>query len=66
MAALVEHLLLNLMEEKDQSFLLDVPISPKGLLRHAGNTVIYRYQEVKWQSAAFKEFIPRGSEKLKP
>ncbi|KAK3552406.1 hypothetical protein QTP86_011634 [Hemibagrus guttatus] len=71
MAALVatkRHLWLNLPGIKDngKSFLLDAPISPQGLFSDAVSAVVDWHQEVKRQSAAFKEFIPRHSEKPGP
>lgn len=64
MAAVVTmelHLWLNLadIEEREKAFLLDSSISPYGLFGDTVYTVVDWYQEVKHQSAAFKELIPR-------
>ncbi|CAM4710214.1 unnamed protein product [Leuciscus chuanchicus] len=66
MAGLVcveRHLWLNLsgMKEKEKHFLLDSPISPFGLFGGAVDTVVGRFQEVKKQSAAFQQYLPRRS-----
>ena len=66
MAGLVcveRHLWLNLsgMKEKEKHFLLDSPISPSGLFGGAVETVVGRFQEVRKQSAAFQQYLPRRS-----
>ncbi len=56
------HLWLNLTEirEKEKAFLLDAPISSSGLFGNAVNTVVDKFRAAKMQSAAFKQFMPRG------
>lgn len=49
------------INERDQAFLLNVPLSPSGLFSVAVSSVFERFQEAKFQSAAFKRFIPRCS-----
>lgn len=63
MVCVERHLWLNLsgMKEKEKYFLLDSPISPPGLFGGAVGTVVERFQEVKKQSAAFHQYLPRRS-----
>lgn len=42
------------IKDRDKSFLLDSPISHKGLFGYTMNTVVNRPQEVKHQLAAFR------------
>lgn len=53
------HQWLKLMgiKEKDIAIFLDVLISLPGLYSYIVSTIINKYQEAKWHSAAFKELI---------
>ncbi|ROL41866.1 hypothetical protein DPX16_3494 [Anabarilius grahami] len=67
MAALVateQHLWLNLTEikDRDKTFLLDAPLNPSSLFGDAITSVTERFQEVKKQSAALQQFLPRHTQ----
>lgn len=49
---------LSCIKEKDQTFVLDAPLSPSGLFGNAVSLIVKRFQEAKRQSAAFWEVHP--------
>ncbi len=57
------HLWLNLTEicEREKVFLIDTPISQSGLFGEAVSAVVDKFRSAKTQSAALKQFMPRGS-----
>ncbi|ROI15732.1 hypothetical protein DPX16_20270 [Anabarilius grahami] len=61
LVATERHLWLNLTEikDKDKAFLLDAPLNPSNLFGDAISSVTDRFQEVKKQSAALRQFLPR-------
>ncbi|CAM4459094.1 unnamed protein product [Leuciscus chuanchicus] len=60
-------LCLNLLgiKEKDRAFLLDALFSPSGLFGDAVNAVLDRFQELKKQSVAFRQYLPCRSRSKK-
>ncbi len=55
------HLWLNLTEirEKENTFLMDAPISQSGLFGEAVSAVVDKFRSAKTQSAALNQFMPR-------